>query len=264
MSSIDLDGLVLQYTDRPADPAAPSGPDLLLLHGYGVSGAVWEPLLPFIEPGHRVVTFDARNHGGSGTTRTSSVADNVADIVGLIARLGLERPVLVGSSIGALFATEVAARHPASISAAVLVGGLAHAAVADPAIGAANTALINGYVTDLIGTASRSVPQWFGPCVGPRVHGWAEDMVRALRVPDLGLAAELATYDPRPYLPAVTVPLHYVHGQLDPIPLAVVEEAAALSPHPSVQVVPHAAHMPHVELPGRFADVLAGLVRTAG
>jgi pimeloyl-ACP methyl ester carboxylesterase len=75
------------------------------------------------------------------------------------------------------------------------------------------------------------------------------------------LFTEVTTYDPRPRLPRLTVPIAYLHGELDPeIPLEVPRSCAALTPGARVHVIAGCGHVPHQENPRAFTSVLRGVV----
>lgn len=257
MPQLTLDDVILYYDERPANPEYRRGPDLLLLHGFGVTARVWEPMTTFVDPGRRVVAIDARNHGRSGAASEVDVDTQVSDVLAVIDRLHLDRPVLVGSSIGAVFATEIAARHPATISEAVLVGGIGHSFATVPGFADANASMLKGLSTDLAGTAEAAVPTWFGPLAGPAVHRWVIEQMMCLAPHAADIMDTLLAWDPRAMLSRVEIPMHYVHGRLDSIDVEVARDCAALSARARVTVAEHAGHMPHIELPGWFAGVIA-------
>lgn len=115
-SSVDVNGASLYYEERGA------GAPLLLIHAGLTSSAMWEPILPTLVDGFRVITPDSRGHGRStnpsGWLSYSQIADDVA---ALIAALGLTRPVVGGYSDGGQVSLELAARHPGA-AAALIVG----------------------------------------------------------------------------------------------------------------------------------------------
>ncbi len=80
-----------------------SGEDLLLLlHGLGATGAVWQRLLPLIEeawPGSWAVP-DLRGHGRSGAEPPFGYGMHAADMAELCTRLGAERVTVLGHSFG--------------------------------------------------------------------------------------------------------------------------------------------------------------------
>ena len=88
---VDVCGLAMAYIEVPgAEPA------LLLIHGFTDTSRSFSLLAPHLA-GRRLVMPDLRGHGASQAgSRTFRPADFADDIAGLIGRLRLERPVLVG------------------------------------------------------------------------------------------------------------------------------------------------------------------------
>lgn len=249
MPYADVNNTTLYYEDS-AGPGRP----LLFLHGRAASGRVWDAQLPEFTRDHRVVTVDWRGCGRSARPADGHTLDNVvADFVALIGALGLDRPVVVGSSIGGTFATELAARHPGLVAGAVSVDGPAHW----PTQGMPLDELGERLRRDLPGTLAEWVPRWFAPGVSPET---VDSTIRHLldAGPFLDENLELsAVYDPRPLLPRLTVPLHYVHGELDTeIPVHVARTCADLTPGAELRVIAGAGHMPHQERPAEFNAAL--------
>lgn len=98
------------------------GPPVLLLHGFGMSARVWDPIAGALAT-HRVLAPDARGHGDSdrspdphGSSRTG-----LADLTALVDELALERFALVGHSMGAAVSIRFAARHPERLERLVLL-----------------------------------------------------------------------------------------------------------------------------------------------
>ncbi|KQR98716.1 hypothetical protein ASG12_10030 [Williamsia sp. Leaf354] len=257
MPLIEINDTVLHHDDRPADPDAADGRDILLLHSFGTSARVWQPMMPMLGRRHRVVALDARNHGRSATTTACSLDENVADVIELIGALGLVRPLIVGSSIGSLVATTVAHRAPDLVGAVSVVGGAGHAPTVDPDLASAMRAMVSGLRDDPAATIAAVVPGWFGPLVGPRVHDWVAEQIGEMRTEALAIAVDAIAADPRADLAELAVPVHYLHGTLDRIPVDIARESAALSTSATVTVLDGVAHMPHIEMPGWFAGWLA-------
>jgi pimeloyl-ACP methyl ester carboxylesterase len=86
------------------------GPDVLLLHGAGRTALDWE-LLAAALPGFRVVAMDLRCHGLSGDGPWTWRA-LLEDVEAVIDRVGLERPAVVGHSLGGIVASLWASEHP--------------------------------------------------------------------------------------------------------------------------------------------------------
>jgi len=98
---------------------APDRPGLLLVHGGAAHGGWWDHIAPFFAGTHRVVALDLSGHGDSGH-RAGYGIDTWSEEV--VAAAGtLDRPVLVGHSLGGRVGAVVAARHPHALGGLVLV-----------------------------------------------------------------------------------------------------------------------------------------------
>jgi len=91
------------------------GPDVLLVHGFPDDHTVWRHQIPaLVKAGYRVIALDTRGTGESGIP--SSVSDYrlealVADLVGLLDALGIQKVRLVGHDWGAVQAWHLALWH---------------------------------------------------------------------------------------------------------------------------------------------------------
>lgn len=95
-------------------------PPVVLLHGFTDFGLCWAPVAADLAGEYDVVMIDAIGHGRSGGTERGFRKRAVADVLAVIDGLGLQRPALLGHSMGAGTAAEVAATAPATIRAAIL------------------------------------------------------------------------------------------------------------------------------------------------
>jgi pimeloyl-ACP methyl ester carboxylesterase len=93
---------------------AASGRPLVLLHGLTFDRRMWDPLLELLPAQQRVIAFDLPGHGGSPPLSEPGLAPVVEAIHEAILAAGLDRPILVGHSIGGPLATIYAATFPAA------------------------------------------------------------------------------------------------------------------------------------------------------
>ncbi|GAB3404498.1 alpha/beta fold hydrolase [Flindersiella endophytica] len=98
--------LVVRDHGGPAD-----GPGVVLLHGFGGNALHWEEFAPLLTDRFRVVAPDLRCHGRSGDGPWDWDA-LVSDVARVAARVGFERPAVVGHSLGGGIAAWWARQHP--------------------------------------------------------------------------------------------------------------------------------------------------------
>ncbi|MBM9510735.1 alpha/beta fold hydrolase [Actinacidiphila acididurans] len=138
MPMIGTNGIQLSYQ------RAGSGDPVLFIMGSGASGRMWTmhqtPAL--VRLGYECITFDNRGIAPSDTPPGRYRLDDLlADTKGLIDGLGLGRCHLVGMSLGALVAQELALHHPETVRSAVLIATRGRADVMRAALRRAERAL---------------------------------------------------------------------------------------------------------------------------
>ncbi|MPZ20044.1 MAG: alpha/beta fold hydrolase [Luteitalea sp.] len=88
-------------------------PALVLAHGSSDDGLCWTNLAKELQDGYDIIMFDARGHGLSDPpTPADPPAVQVEDLAGLIEALRLERPILMGHSMGSASVAHFAAKYP--------------------------------------------------------------------------------------------------------------------------------------------------------
>ncbi len=95
----------------------------ILLHGFGEGGYVWYDLAPRLPKKYRTIIVDFRGHGNSGEDPAVNygIASYCADILSLIQKHELRSISLIGHSLGATVALQVAAAVPHLVTALILV-----------------------------------------------------------------------------------------------------------------------------------------------
>jgi pimeloyl-ACP methyl ester carboxylesterase len=98
-----------------------AGRPLILLHGGLGSGEMFGPILPALAEHHQVITVDLQGHGRTADIdRPIDIRLMADDIAALIEHLGLEKPDLVGYSLGGGVALLTAAKYPAMVGRLVV------------------------------------------------------------------------------------------------------------------------------------------------
>ena len=99
-----------------------SGPAVLMLHGYGETGDMWEPLAAEMVKDRTVIVPDLRGMGLSSHPQTGYVKKTQAgDIAEVLRVLKIESIDLVTHDIGNMVGFAFAAQHPAQVSRFVLI-----------------------------------------------------------------------------------------------------------------------------------------------
>lgn len=96
-------------------------PPILLTHGFGATGAMWEPNLDALTSDRQALAWDLRGHGHSDAPGEITHDDCLADIAALLDVLGAPRAVLCGMSLGGYLSLLFRLRHPERVAALVLV-----------------------------------------------------------------------------------------------------------------------------------------------
>ncbi|MGZ5715441.1 MAG: alpha/beta fold hydrolase [Caldimonas sp.] len=98
-----------------------SGPPLVVLHGLFGSSGNWRGVARELAATHTVISVDLRNHGASPWADSMDYVEMAEDVLQLIDRLGLQRPTLIGHSMGGKVAMALALRHPGRIGRLIVV-----------------------------------------------------------------------------------------------------------------------------------------------
>jgi pimeloyl-ACP methyl ester carboxylesterase len=111
----EVNGINLYFESHGA------GRPLILLHGGLGSGEMFGPVIPALAERHQVVAVDLQGHGRTADIdRPIDLRLMADDIAALMDHLGLDRPDLVGYSLGGGVALSTAARYPAKVGRLVV------------------------------------------------------------------------------------------------------------------------------------------------
>jgi pimeloyl-ACP methyl ester carboxylesterase len=188
MPSFDFEGQRLAYTEFGGGPAAltatgargrtarsapGAGRPLILLHGLLLSQEMDRPLAEDLAArGNRAITMDLLGHGQSDRPRDMwrySMAKSAEQVVALMDHLQIPEAVVMGTSLGANVALEIAAHNPQRlrgmvIEMPVLDNGLLWSALTFTPLLVALT--FGEPVMKLLSSATRAIPRRLLPHYG--------------------------------------------------------------------------------------------------
>lgn len=164
-------GQLLQFPDATVFVReVGEGTPLLLINGLGAHTAMWEPLERAL-PGFRLVEFDLPGAGQSPVPRRPlSIARLASLCTAVMDRHGMQRPHVLGYSMGGMVAQQLAASHPDRVDRLVLVAtspGVG-SVQADPRallniitpVRYASARLYSGSIGSLVGGRARHDREW--------------------------------------------------------------------------------------------------------
>jgi pimeloyl-ACP methyl ester carboxylesterase len=243
-----------------------NGEPLLLITGFGISGAVFEPVLDRYAERFSCIVFDNRGSGRSqAPLRPTSMPELAADAVGLLDELGIASAHVYGVSMGGMIAQEVALRFPERVRGLVLgctsPGGPRAVrptvrelrVVAAAAAGAPRSPVDSTLAAVLFSERfRRDEPE--------RAHFLLEHFRRHLPAAQ-GVAAQLLAsvfHDTVSRLDQVQAPTLVLHGERDVMaPLGNARMLAERIPNAELAIVPGAGHAYALELPDVSFDLFA-------
>ncbi|APR88618.1 Alpha/beta hydrolase fold protein [Minicystis rosea] len=262
MPHLEVPGASLHYeTDGHV-----SAPAVLLIHAGVATLRMWDPLVERLAAGHFVVRFDTR---GFGRTSTANVAfSDRRDARTLLDHLGIERALVIGCSRGGRIAIDLAVETPERVTGLVTIGsgpsGFPEVDITDveqtlcdrldPAYKAKDWPLVNRLETELwsIGPTRRAED------LDPAFVALAYELNRpnAAHGDDAPIDVPL---DPPAYGRVVDIeaPALVTVGEFD-VSVAIAQQAylAAKIPHAEGYIFKDTAHIPSVEHPDAFLQVL--------
>ena len=249
---VDIGGIEIAYVEIAGD-----GPALLLVHGFTDTSRSFSLLAPHLA-GRRRVMPDLRGHGASQAGRGCSVADFAGDMAGLIQRLRLDRPVVVGHSLGAMVAMELAARHPELIGGLVVLAGTLR-----PGFGRDHP-LVAGVeaLRDPISPADPFYDWWHACRPGvpqPFLAGLAKDASAMPAERWRAVLEEIRSVDLTEAARTVRTPTQIIAGACDPLFGEAHQQALLRAlPYASFVQAEGCGHNPHWEDPALVASAING------
>ncbi len=98
---------IFRHEDRAIyfrDEGPRDGVALVFSNSLGTDMRVWDPLLPHLPKGYRILRYDTAGHGLSDLAGERRIEDDAADLAALMDHVGITRGFVIGLSVGGLIA----------------------------------------------------------------------------------------------------------------------------------------------------------------
>ena len=242
------------------------GPDLVLVHGWGMHGGVFAPLLPALSRRNTVHLVDLPGHGHAAGARGRLALDGTTEAL----LDALPAATWIAWSLGGLFALEAARRRPERVHALALVASTPRFTLAPDWPHAVAAEVFAQFARELASDYRGTLARF----VALECHGSDHERLelRALRKalaahgePDPAALADglalLAGTDLRATLPELAMPAVWIAGARDLlVPAAALERAAAMMPNARYACIAGGGHAPFIGQPGAVLAALEPLL----
>ena len=260
MKYAHLENTKLHYRiDGPED-----GAPVVFANSLGTDLRLWDPIMPLLPKGLRILRFDKRGHGLSSCPPAPySMGALISDTEQLMDHTGFKDALFVGLSIGGMIAQGLAVKRLDLIRPMVLSNTAAK--IGNPSMWAERIAAVNaGGIESL---ADAVMERWFSKdfCNGPDINLWRNMLVQQRDEGYAGCSAAISGTDFYTPTSGLRLPTLGIAGSEDgSTPPDLVRETIDLILGSQFHLIRKAGHLPCVEQPIEYAQVLTDFMRNTG
>jgi len=242
----------------------PDGAPVVFANSLGTDLRLWDKLVALMPPGLRLIRYDKRGHGLSACPPGPyAMGALVRDAERLLDALAVKDCVFVGLSIGGLIAQGLAVKRLDLVRGMVISNTAAKigtAAMWQDRIDAIRAGGIEAI-------ADATMERWFARPFRetPELQGWRAMLTRQPVEGYTGCCAAIAGTDFYTPTSGLALPTLAIAGSEDgSTPPDLVRETAALVKGSRFHLIRGAGHLPCVEKPAEYAEVLTGFLKEIG
>ena len=258
---IEVNRIDIDYRDEG------EGLPVVFIHAFPLNQTMWDEQVAALRGTCRAITLDMRGFGRSGFGSSSHSIDEMAsDVRGLMNKLGIDRAVLVGLSMGGYVSLAFYRNHPGCVHALVLAdtraGGDTQEArewrtkSAEKAEREGSVAIADDMVPLLLGRSSLGSR--------PDLIARTREMIEANSPAGIAAAqrAMAARRDSTDLLATINFPVMVIVGSEDSLtPLAEAETMNRAIRGSRLQVIEGAGHLSNLEQPRLFNAALSEFIQ---
>lgn len=240
------------------------GIPLVFLHGFPLDHSIWQPITSKLAERARIILPDLRGYGQSPDNgEAHSMRLYAEDVLALINRLGLEKVILLGHSMGGYAALAFAHAYPHRLAGLGLICSQAeedNPEKRQARLVSARKVLKKGIQQVTNGMAEKLTKS---AELQPVIRG-IMDKTRA-ETANASLKAMAERPDATAWLPGIKVPTLVIAGGEDQIiPASKAETMVKLLNKGWLVEIADAGHMPMMETPQATVDAIFQLICSAG
>ncbi len=239
--------------ERVAQPVTEQ-PTLVFVHGVGTNQTIWRSQLRHLNKRTPALALDLPAHGTNSARVRYTVAELATYLREWLGERQVQRPVLVGHSLGGLAALTVAMQRPQVLTGLIVVGAGARLRVMPEIF-----ERLRGRYQHAVELIERLA---FLPQTAPAIRlkatvPWSEANPEVVYC-DFAACNE---FDATRWVGNVDIPTLVVVGRHDQLaPLRLSEQLHAALPHSNLAIIEDAGHMVMLEQPRRFNAAIDAFV----
>ncbi len=239
------------------------GPDLVLIHGWGLHGGIWQPLIEALQDRYRLTVIDLPGHGHSALPAGGFDLDRLSQMLMDVAPAHAS---WIGWSLGGMAALNAALHWPQQINKVVMVAAQPQFIKTDDWPHATPGNSLAAFTKSLVNHTEQTLKRFLSLQVRDsndekallrRVRSIVEERPlpqgEALR---LGLEI-LKTANLRPQLQQLQRPIQFILGERDMlVPVQCAESIQLLLPKARIEIMPGVGHIPFLSHTDEFLQLL--------
>lgn len=260
MKVFDTGDVRLHYRVDGPEEGAP----VVFANSLGTDMRLWDPILPLLPAGLRLIRFDKRGHGLSTCPPSPyTMGALITDTENLLDRLQVRDCVFVGLSIGGMIAQGLAVKRLDMIRAMVLSNTAAK--IGNPDLWAERIDDVRHAGIESL--ADAVMQRWFSKSFleSPELELWRNMLTRQEDEGYMGCSAAISGTDFYTTTASLRLPTMGIAGAEDgSTPPDLVRETTDLIPGSQCHVIRKAGHLPCVEQPEEYAAHLTRFLKEVG
>ncbi len=244
-------------------------PTLLFVHGWMASSDVWRKQAPYFSRNNRVVTFDLTGYGQSAKPDGLAYTPDLwlDDLDALIEHLNLDKPILIGWSMGGAIGIAYAASRPEALSKLVLVDStpllIAPPDIFEHSIPPETADQLAGALQSDFSAGARGFVEMMFPepnieALKDEIHAITQQTTAPIALESVGNAGSA---DLRPMLDQVKIPTLILHGENDAVCSPKAGQCLAhMIPNTQIHTFSGKGHAPFLTNAQAFNERLAAFI----
>ena len=257
---ISVNGINIHYKLEGPE----SGPSIVFSNSLGTDMRIWDEVILYLPKNLKILRYDKRGHGLSDCPNSPySMGTLVKDIEALMDSLKLKNSLLIGLSIGGMIAQGLAVKRLDLVRAMVLSNTAAKIGNSEIWEDRINTVKSFG----MKALTEETMKRWFSNdfLESKEIHKWKNLFERQPVEGYIGCAHAISGTDFYTPTSSLRLPTIAIAGSEDgSTPPDLVRETSNLIPGSKFNLIKGAGHIPCVEAPIKYANILSGFMKELG